>query len=169
MAAVKERSYAFTFYIYCLRCSNQEWAPFCGKYSLLGLCHCLWYFRVFLTVVVILGTYMVSTMHIRRTKLKCPLAVAVMPSLLSIWYLGFYLPKPWYSWSPPSREVSQIPNDFHAEVLLPLCANHPQWCHSAGRFGMLVCLVNSQDQTHICESGHSWNQARYSFSIEGPC
>ena len=42
--------------LYYLSCPSQARAHFCGKYFLFGLCHCLKYSRMVLTMVVILGT-----------------------------------------------------------------------------------------------------------------
>lgn len=125
-------------YIYCLRCSRQGWALFFyGKYSFLGLCHCLWYFRVFLTIVVILGTHVISTMHIRKAKLKFLLSVAMMPLLFHNWYLGSFsqshsLLKPALQWG--------LPNSWWLlyEVSRSLCPHNPQLFHGAGKFGRVM-------------------------------
>ena len=56
--------------LYYLSCPGQGWARFLGKYFLFGLCHCLKYFGMVLTMVVILEAYRVFTLHIRRTELN---------------------------------------------------------------------------------------------------
>lgn len=116
----------------------------------------------------------VSAVHIRRTKLKKSTfyLLAVIPFFLSISYSGFCLPELWSSWSLPSGEAHQIPHDSHTEVSPPVCPtavcpSRSTVTPSVGRLGGIAWRIA---RTHITEDSNlSWNPARYSFSIEGPC
>lgn len=101
-----------------------------------------------------------------KIKPKYLLPVAVMSSLLSTWYSGFYLSEPWSSWSLPFSEV------YHAPVTSaqrPLCHWGSAPTVTPWRWRVWNACSSCIATTHICESGHRWNQARHSLSLEGPC
>lgn len=101
-----------------------------------------------------------------KIKPKYLLPVAVMSSLLSTWYSGFYLSEPWSSWSLPFSEV------YHAPVTSaqrPLCHWGSAPTVTPWRWRVWNTCSSCIATTHICESGHRWNQARHSLSLEGPC